>query len=945
MNCKTCGLEMTNLAILLLFLYFVPSASQTDVQTTNIPTLATTDAAVADDFSNATCVTNATVFNTTETTGNTTDESGKEEGEEGGYGREGRDGDATTVDPTDGVALAFVPATPQVMLVDFMSETLLDTIEIEQRQAEVEKMGEEMIYQSPQTLNMGTPLSEVSVCLWVHFTYLRYTNDFVSIMAPASDSAYGFYFVTLGAFASHVYIQTHACSRNYVYQIKLRRWTHFCLIMGDNVTLFADGALVMTDSSCYHNGTEILTSFDGKLDVGGNRYVGLPIFGKIADIKLFPYLLNKESVAMVHELLEYPGEYKDLIVPTDEYTGGNNFQGDRSPNLFKYKAQVSTISVEELRNPQSDDIWLQITSTLTQKNSQRVCHKLGGHLLDSEKVSIPFITSYTRYIFEESLANYWMMAINGTCVSLSVTPSNIRFVDLGCNLLLRSICSIPKDTNFSLIFNSERYSFKLIERKCAWYSDSNMQVEYSDVNKKLYLLSTLNQKKLAQVADISFEQLVGRLVWDTPETDEETHYSFSICNSSHFSCSDGLCIDLDKTCDFHTDCTGFSDEKLCNYTESRPYYYNRELSGSENGKLQVNLKMSLLRILELNMDEGTVKTELEAVATWRDTRVVFHNIYPNVKTLVPRSDAAFYWQPNIVLSGVVNTDTYSLSMDKEPQDMFITAKSPGQALLFDSQEVLEVKGEDVDIEHRKSNIITLTCEFDLYIYPFDSQTCNLTLTLLGKIKQDAQWNPDLVEYQEYTGGPLQLFTFIHFKRVILDEPGNPILFQLRIARRFGSHILVTFLPCFVLQLIGLSVFAVPLDDLASRLTVSISCLIVMAALFTQISSTLPVSADPKMIDVWMFVHVLLLALVFFAILVLQKLHCSPRRDVDERLQVWFEKMKVWPMNLPRDLRKESVSERANTITAWVSVAIYFAFLVVVFTYIFVSRSQQLASSD
>jgi hypothetical protein len=61
-----------------------------------------------------------------------------------------------------------------------------------------------------------------------------------------------------------------------------------------------------------------------------------------------------------------------------------------------------------------------------------------------------------------------------------------------------------------------------------------------------------------------------------------------------------------------------------------------------------------------------------------------------------------------------------------------------------------------------------------------------------------------------------------------------MLFQLRVARRFGSHVLVTYLPCFVLQLIGLSDFAVPLDDHPSCLTASISCSIVMAALIPQV---------------------------------------------------------------------------------------------------------------
>ncbi|XP_018010642.2 uncharacterized protein LOC108668028 [Hyalella azteca] len=199
-----------------------------------------------------------------------------------------------------------------------------------------------------------------------------------------------------------------------------------------------------------------------------------------------------------------------------------------------------------------------------------------------------------------------------------------------------------------------------------------------------------------------------------------------------------------------------------------------------------------------------------------------------------------------------------------------------------------------------------------------------------------------MDHDGNSGGSLQLFTFIHFRRMLLQEEGNPMLFQLRVARRFGSHVLVTFLPCFVLQLIGLSVFAVPLDDLPSRLTVSISCLIVMAALFTQISSTLPVSADPKIIDVWMFVHVLMLAVVFFSLLALDKIHAVELRDTDERSEVMFEKIRAWPMNLPgKKTTRRPLSRRVNSFFALLFVALYLAFVAVFIVYIYVARNNQL----
>ena len=61
---------------------------------------------------------------------------------------------------------------------------------------------------------------------------------------------------------------------------------------------------------------------------------------------------------------------------------------------------------------------------------------------------------------------------------------------------------------------------------------------------------------------------------------------------------------------------------------------------------------------------------------------------------------------------------------------------------------------------------------------------------------------------------------------------------------------------------------------------------------SQISSTLPTSASPKMIDVWLFLHVALLALSFVAIIITHKIHSRDSHDsTPENNQISSEK--VW----------------------------------------------------
>lgn len=59
----------------------------------------------------------------------------------------------------------------------------------------------------------------------------------------------------------------------------------------------------------------------------------------------------------------------------------------------------------------------------------------------------------------------------------------------------------------------------------------------------------------------------------------------------------------------------------------------------------------------------------------------------------------------------------------------------------------------------------------------------------------------------------------------------------------------------------------------------------------QISATLPGSAAPKMLDVWLFVHVVILAITFSSVLLLSRLYASATLN-NEKYQVVKGTMEV-----------------------------------------------------
>ena len=59
------------------------------------------------------------------------------------------------------------------------------------------------------------------------------------------------------------------------------------------------------------------------------------------------------------------------------------------------------------------------------------------------------------------------------------------------------------------------------------------------------------------------------------------------------------------------------------------------------------------------------------------------------------------------------------------------------------------------------------------------------------------------------------------------------------SRKYGAFHFNTFVPCIILEIIGFLSFLIPYDNYSDRIAVTLSCLIVMACLFTTVSQNIP----------------------------------------------------------------------------------------------------------
>ncbi|KAF2362649.1 Neurotransmitter-gated ion-channel transmembrane domain, partial [Trinorchestia longiramus] len=144
------------------------------------------------------------------------------------------------------------------------------------------------------------------------------------------------------------------------------------------------------------------------------------------------------------------------------------------------------------------------------------------------------------------------------------------------------------------------------------------------------------------------------------------------------------------------------------------------------------------------------------------------------------------------------------------------------------------------------------CDFDLTIYPFGVYPCLYNISLIANSETDPYFdlNNTLVEL------PSQRLSLFVVRYSAFSAPDNDtytpriITVTVLLEGLYGGFILSIFMPCVVITFIGISTLFFAYDNFQDRITVTLSCLIVEAGLYSQVTDIVPISAAPKFIDVF-----------------------------------------------------------------------------------------------
>ncbi|XP_064096279.1 gamma-aminobutyric acid receptor subunit alpha-5-like [Macrobrachium nipponense] len=252
----------------------------------------------------------------------------------------------------------------------------------------------------------------------------------------------------------------------------------------------------------------------------------------------------------------------------------------------------------------------------------------------------------------------------------------------------------------------------------------------------------------------------------------------------------------------------------------------------------LQISMDMLLIKEFDIAHFTFTTEAIIKLTWIDERLTYLNLQEaSWKTKKISNEI---WTPPIEFLGHGGTscdtkDENNITKIIREKEGYNDNTRVPQDLLYD--------GDANAVELTRRVTIKSNCLFGLFAFPFDEQNCSLDA--LGSIHVN--------------------LIFSNLSTYFLTS---------------------TYIPTFILLIIGYMTFFFAIDDFTDRFMAALTALLVEAAFFTQTSQSVPQTAYIKLVDIWFVFCIAFLFLIMVVIViidVLKVLEEEPQEILHEKI--------------------------------------------------------------
>lgn len=311
---------------------------------------------------------------------------------------------------------------------------------------------------------------------------------------------------------------------------------------------------------------------------------------------------------------------------------------------------------------------------------------------------------------------------------------------------------------------------------------------------------------------------------------------FSNCKDTQFTCNDGSCIPLIKKCDYVFDCEDNSDEFNCHFVKVEEGSYSKDISptpADENrNQLEVGIDIMNFQVLKIDDVEENIHVEFDLIMQWIDARVTFTNLKPYQLTQLPTHEANKLWHPKLNFK---ESNTHLADDELEVLEAISETIHVDRSLIELKEQYLFF-GHETILRSTKTFHEVLECQFELNRYPFDYQTCTLTLKLMNKLKKYVQLIPEnkkiALTDEQMTVGEFFLGDFC-----VKQPRSSEVIIEFKVKRSFWKVISTTYIPTIALLIIVQLTFYFPLENIQIRATVVLSCFLILSTLLIGATST------------------------------------------------------------------------------------------------------------
>ena len=238
-------------------------------------------------------------------------------------------------------------------------------------------------------------------------------------------------------------------------------------------------------------------------------------------------------------------------------------------------------------------------------------------------------------------------------------------------------------------------------------------------------------------------------------------------------------------------------------------------------------------------------------------------------------------------------------------------------------------GSKVILKKESNALIYVPCRFDLTLYPFGQQTCSLQFTIQGihQIKIDYYYQ-NLTKEEikiNYNGSRyLGEFSYVRATTYRYHSDFHGII-DIHLKSLYGYHLLNSFTPSTLMVLISFGSLFFPIANFNERVMVSLTSLLVLAALFTQASESSVKTSYFKLLDVW---YVTMIFFCFVVVVFNICLHKISIEDIHPRRKGIYNLTKNEDLEEENQVKSIKKATRLNLVMKILLLFFYALFLIV-----------------